>query len=170
MFMQDAHQTQEELFLDNFSFVIVLECMWSVYLDNCCLNRVFDDQTQLRVHLESEAVKVILSLCEQRQLRLICSQVSYFEINKTPNTSRKDALNWMLASAVGLVRLNQSIRDRAAFLEQAGFKAFDALHVACAETSADVFLTVDDRLLKKAESLSLRVRVSNPLQWIQEVL
>ena len=29
-----------------------------VYLDNCCYNRPFDDQTQERVHLESEAPEV----------------------------------------------------------------------------------------------------------------
>lgn len=27
-----------------------------IYLDNCCLNRPFDDQSNLRVRLESEAV------------------------------------------------------------------------------------------------------------------
>ena len=26
-----------------------------VYLDNCCLNRPYDDQTNLNVHLEAEA-------------------------------------------------------------------------------------------------------------------
>lgn len=25
-----------------------------IYLDNCCYNRPFDDQTQERIHLESE--------------------------------------------------------------------------------------------------------------------
>jgi len=28
--------------------------MW-IYLDNCCYNRPFDDQSQLRVRLEAEA-------------------------------------------------------------------------------------------------------------------
>jgi len=31
-----------------------------IYLDVCCLNRPFDDQTQDRIHLESEAVILIL--------------------------------------------------------------------------------------------------------------
>ena len=145
--------------------------MWSVYLDNCCLNRLFDDQSQLRIHLESEAVKVVLSLCEQRQMRLICSQVSYFEINNTPDASRRNALKWLLIPAVEVVRLTPKILERAKTLEQVGFKAFDAMHLACAETRADVFLSVDDRLLKKSESLAaLPITVSNPLRWIQEVL
>ena len=145
--------------------------MWSVYLDNCCLNRLFDNQSQLRIHLESEAVKVVLSLCEQQQMRLICSQVSYFEINNTPDASRRNALKWLLIPAVEVVRLTPKILERAKTLEQVGFKAFDAMHLACAETRADVFLSVDDRLLKKSASLAgLPITVSNPLRWIQEVL
>lgn len=145
--------------------------MWSVYLDNCCLNRLFDDQSQLRIHLESEAVKVILSLCEQQQMHLICSQVSYFEIDNAPDISRKNALKWLLVPAVDVVRVTPEILERAKALERAGFKAFDAMHLACAETRADVFPTVDDRMLKKSESFpKLSVKVGNPLRWIQEVL
>lgn len=145
--------------------------MWSVYLDNCCLNRLFDDQSQLRIHLESEAVKVILSLCEQQQMHLICSQVSYFEIDNAPDISRKNALKWLLVPAVDVVRVTPEILERAKALERKGFKAFDAMHLACAETRADVFLTVDDRMLKKSESFpKLSVKVGNPLRWIQEVL
>ncbi len=145
--------------------------MWSVYLDNCCLNRLFDDQSQLRIHLESEAVKVILSLCEQQQMHLICSQVSYFEIDNAPDISRKNALKWLLVPAVDVVRITPEILERAKALERKGFKAFDAMHLACAETRADVFLTVDDRMLKKSELFpKLSVKVGNPLRWIQEVL
>ena len=35
--------------------------MPTIYLDACCLNRPFDDQSQPRVHLESEAVLIILA-------------------------------------------------------------------------------------------------------------
>lgn len=33
-----------------------------VYLDNCCYNRPFDSQTQLRVRLETEAKLAIQAL------------------------------------------------------------------------------------------------------------
>ncbi len=32
-----------------------------IYLDVCCFNRPFDDQTQEKIHLEAEAVFIILS-------------------------------------------------------------------------------------------------------------
>jgi hypothetical protein len=50
--------------------------------------------------------------------------------------------------------------------------AFDALHLACAESGrADVFLTTDDRLLRKSAGYAkqLYVRVENPLVWLREV-
>jgi len=63
-------------------------------------------------------------------------------------------------------------QTRAQELERLGFKALDALHVACAEAGgADVLLTVDDRMLAKAQGLKnkLRVRVENPILWMMEV-
>ncbi len=42
-----------------------------IYLDNCCFNRPFDDQTSLRIHLESEAIKAILASCNTSQWHLI---------------------------------------------------------------------------------------------------
>ncbi len=49
---------------------------------------------------------------------------------------------------------------------------FDALHIACAESSkADVLLTTDDHMVRRVERLSsqLTVRVANPLAWLREV-
>ena len=54
-----------------------------------------------------------------------------------------------------------------------GVKSFDALHVACAEAGkADVFLTTDDKLLKKLRQNSgkIKVKTANPLEWIEEVI
>jgi len=44
-------------------------------LDVCCLNRPFDDQTQPRIRLESEAILIILAQCEQRQWEWVGSEV-----------------------------------------------------------------------------------------------
>ncbi len=57
-------------------------------------------------------------------------------------------------------------------LETLGFKWFDALHLACAESSeVDVFLTTDNRLLRRANRIRvlLQVRVENPYIWLEEV-
>ena len=39
--------------------------MVRIYIDTCCLNRPFDDQTQDRIHLETEAILIILKHMEE---------------------------------------------------------------------------------------------------------
>lgn len=41
-----------------------------IYLDNCCFNRPFDDQSQLRIRLETEAKLVVQDLIRSRRLEL----------------------------------------------------------------------------------------------------
>ncbi|ELR99612.1 hypothetical protein [Gloeocapsa sp. PCC 73106] len=60
-----------------------------VYLDVCCLNRPFDDQTQPRIRLESEAVTSILICCQSLKWELISSTVIESEIEQTPLSTRK---------------------------------------------------------------------------------
>ena len=70
-----------------------------IYLDVCCLNRPFDDQTQTRVHLEAEAVLAIIQAVEDGEWEWISSDAAAYEINKTPNEERQERL-WSLASRI----------------------------------------------------------------------
>jgi len=56
-------------------------------------------------------------------------------------------------------------------LENLGFKAYDALHIASAEAgNADVLLTTDGRMVKLAhrEADKLGISVINPVDWLRE--
>ena len=71
------------------------------------------------------------------------------------------------------VEIGDKEAKRAEELQKEGFQLFDALHIACAESAkVDVFLSTDDRLLKLAKKLSklLRIRVENPLVWVEEMI
>jgi hypothetical protein len=46
---------------------------YRIYLDACCLNRPFDDQTQPRIFLETQAVLTIVKQCQFAQWHLITS-------------------------------------------------------------------------------------------------
>ncbi len=141
-----------------------------IYMDNCCLNRPFDDQSNLRVHLEGEAIKTIIALIEQRWL-LVSSQILEFEISKNGDVSRKKELNLINALAHTVIKIDTNIAKRANEFERRGLQAFDALHLACAEGNADIFLTVDDQFLNKARTFQdIDVKISNPLVWLNEVL
>ena len=79
----------------------------------------------------------------------------------------------MAGIADRVVRVGEKEVHRAEQLEEMGFCEFDALHLACAESAgANVFLSTDDRLLRLAHRVAakLGLRVSNPLEWISEVM
>ncbi|WP_373529089.1 hypothetical protein [Nostoc sp.] len=48
-----------------------------IYLDVCCLNRPFDDQTQERIFLEAEAVLRILAIVQMGDWRLQGTKTCY---------------------------------------------------------------------------------------------
>ena len=144
-----------------------------VYLDVCCLNRPFDDQTQDRIHLEAEAVLTILKYIEKKRWSMINSDAILYEVNKIPDPERKTKVQFTLFNAKDYVQINEQILRRAKQIQQLGVKSFDALHIACAEASqADIFLTTDDKLLKKVQQFidKIKVKVNNPLNWIREVI
>ena len=66
--------------------------------------------------------------------------------------------------------MTEQDEERSSFLQQNGMKPFDSLHLALAETGADVFLTVDDRLLRTINKLDLKVKTANPVSWLMEVV
>jgi len=140
-------------------------------MDNCCLNRPFDDQSNLRIHLEAEAIKTIIRLVEQQKWNLVSSKVLKFEISKIADESRRKELMLMESLAGEVVQINTQIGVRANEFERLGIQSFDALHLACSENNADILLTVDDRLIKKAQTINnLNISVRNPLIWLSEVL
>jgi predicted nucleic acid-binding protein len=142
-----------------------------IYMDNCCLNRPFDDQSNLRIHLEAEAIKTIIRLVEQQKWNLVSSKVLKFEISKIADESRRKELMLMESLAGEVVQINTQIGVRANEFERLGIQSFDALHLACSENNADILLTVDDRLIKKAQAINnLNISVRNPLIWLSEVL
>jgi len=147
--------------------------MTKVYLDTCCLNRPFDDQTQERVRLEAEAVLAILSRIEKGEWDWVGSEVLIDEIEQTPDTQKLSRAKLLSGFIQENVEIGEKEARRAKDLQKEGFQVFDALHLACAESAkADVFLSTDDRLLKLAKRMSkrLKTRVVNPLVWVEEMI
>ncbi len=94
------------------------------------------------------------------------------EIDRTPDPLRKQQVLDSLAIANIRISSTKAVLARATVLVALSFKTFDAFHLACAEAAdADVFLTTDDRLVRKAANYQdmLKVQVTNPVNWIMEV-
>lgn len=143
-----------------------------IYLDICCLNRPFDNQAQERVRLESEAVLLILNRCQSRDWFLLGSEAIDAEIAQTPDAERRQRLLALVSLATDKAIVTNQVESRSLEVARLGFKVYDALHVACAEArNANVLLTTDDRLIRKAATYDsmLQVKVQNPILWLLEV-
>ena len=144
---------------------------YRIYMDACCLNRPFDDQTQQRIRLEAEAVVAILDRCQTGDWLMVASTALASEILQTPEAVKRQQVIDLLAAAKITVKVTPENIKRSVDLQTLGFKPFDALHIACAEAvKVDAFITTDDRLLRKSITYSdqLNVRVHNPVSWIIE--
>ena len=70
------------------------------------------------------------------------------------------------------IGMNDQIETKAKNLIKKEFKIFDALHIASAESgNANIFLTTDDRLLRKARGdADITVEIKNPVQWLMNII
>ena len=55
-----------------------------IYLDNCCFNRPYDDQTQIRISLETQAKLYVQDLVKNKKLNLVTSYVLWYENGQNP--------------------------------------------------------------------------------------
>ena len=142
-----------------------------VYLDTCCVNRLFDVQAQIRVQRETQAITRILDYFFTMQWHWLSSEVLEDEVSANPDPERRARVRAVMEHVHQTFSVGAKEEVRGKELESLGFKRYDALHIACAEReNADILLTTDDRMLRRAKRLSahLRVRVENPHTWLQE--
>lgn len=143
-----------------------------IYLDVCCLCRPFDDHSQDKVRLESEAVLTIIEHGQINGWILLTSEVAGMEVSRIYTSDKRQKVQLLFMLLHPIVVVDDSLEKRAIELEKMGFKPFDALHIASAEKGkADIFPTTDDRLIKRAlqNRNKLKVEIKNPVIWLMEV-
>lgn len=141
-----------------------------IYLDNCCYNRPFDDQTQERIHLESEAILTILRRGQAGMYQIVGSAILELEMNRMHDVAKMQRVKDLYKVKDVHVAYTGEIKERSQeIMKQSNIRAFDSLHIAAAEAAeADVMLTTDDGLEKMAARLELKVKVMNPLKFAWE--
>lgn len=144
---------------------------YRIYLDNCCLNRPFDDLSYDTVRLESEAILTIIDKCDDNEWEIFESDVLCDEIYRIKNIIKKEKVLSLYYSATINIELTKDIVNRASEISAYGIKTFDSLHLASAEYgNADIFLTTDKQLISAVKKSDVKVKVSNPAIWLMEVL
>lgn len=141
-----------------------------IYLDNCCYNRPFDDQTQDRIHLESETVLAVLRRGQTGLYQIIGSDILELEMNQMRDIVKRTCVKELYKVAAVHGFYTEETRKRSQeIMKQSKIRTFDSLHIALAEAlQADVLLTTDDKLEKMAAKLELKVKVMNPLKFMWE--
>ena len=138
-----------------------------IYLDNCCFNRPFDDQNQVRVRLEAEAKLHVQMKIFEKEIELVWSYILEYENRFNPYEERRNAIqNWKQKALSDIVETDEIITMAERFSET-NIKPKDALHLACAVAGkCDYFLTTDDGVLSKKNRIK-EITILNPLDYIQ---
>jgi hypothetical protein len=140
-----------------------------IYLDNCCFNRPFDDQSQLRILLESEAKLRIQENIRSGIFELVWSYILDYENSQNPFRERREQIiKWRTYSDEDIEE-SEDVLNIASMIMKHGIKKMDSLHLACAmKANTDYFLTTDDGVIKKA-TLIQNIQIVDPIGFIKEV-
>ena len=137
-----------------------------IYLDNCCLNRPFDDQANIRIRLETEAKLYIQEKIINREIELAWSYIIDYENHFNPFEERRTTIDKWKSRAIVDIEEATDIIDNARSIQNLGVKSKDALHVACAiEARCDYFFSTDDMLLKKLSGFD-KIKALNPISFL----
>ncbi|MBR6199751.1 MAG: PIN domain protein [Spirochaetales bacterium] len=135
-----------------------------IYLDNCCYNRPYDDQTSLSISLETQAKLRIQAEILEGKHQLVWSAIEDYENAHNPFEIRRNAISQWRNIAIIIQKINKKIISLAEIIMQKGIKNKDALHLACAiTTQCDVFLTVDKKILKTSID---GINIMNPIEFM----
>jgi predicted nucleic acid-binding protein len=144
-----------------------------LYLDNCCYNRPYDDQTQEKIHIEGEAILAIINICKQNNDEIIGSFALDLEINQIGDIEKREKVKYFYDQTITTkTDYTANILKRVKELsEQANIRTLDRFHLSFAEYSdVDIFLTTDTKFEKASSKLNLRMKVINPLRYLMEVI
>ena len=141
-----------------------------IYLDMCCYNRPYDDQTQMKIALEAQAKLYIQDMIKEKKLELITSYMLRYECGNNPFPMRRDAIfDFIDQNAFGYVGNERKniIEKNAVEMMKTGIKFKDACHVASAiYAGCEYFISTDKRLLKFPTK---EIKLVTPMEFIAEI-
>lgn len=136
-----------------------------IYLDNCSFNRPYDDQSQLRIRIESEAKLAIQEMIRDSIITLVWSYVLEFENKANPFDDRKNEIGKWRNLASEFIEETEDLINQASSIQASGFKPVDSLHIAAAFLArCDYFVTTDDGILKRSEKVA-SLMILNPVEF-----
>jgi predicted nucleic acid-binding protein len=140
-----------------------------IYLDNCCFNRPFDDQKQIRIRIGTEAKLFIQGEILSGKFQLAWSYILDYENEANLFSERKETIaNWKKRATIDTDE-TKTILDLANQLHASLIKAKDALHVASSVAmQCEYFITTDLFLIKKLANFE-KIKVVSPIEFINYI-
>ena len=144
-----------------------------LYFDICCYSRLYDDQTQIKVYMESEAVLNILNISKQNHDEIVGSSALDLEIDQIDNVEKREKIKYFYHQTITeKTDYTENVFNRVKELsEQTNIKKLDSFHLSFAENSnVDILLTTDSRFEKACSKMNLKIKVLNPIKFLMEVM
>jgi len=140
--------------------------MVKIYLDTCVWCRPFDEPRE-RILKESEALIEILGMADRGQIEILGSSILLAEVSFISSEEKREAVKALIRKVCRIFKVDRDVVELAEeIMKNCGIDAVDAMHVAFASLNADVFITVDGELLKKAECLEKYIDVRSPINMV----
>lgn len=141
-----------------------------VYLDMCCYNRPYDDQTQLKIAMETQSKLYIQTLIKEKKLKLVASYMLRYECSQNPFEMRRNTIfSFLEENTFGYVGddCKEIVEKKASKIMKTGVKFKDACHVASAiYAKCEYFISTDVRLLKYHTN---EIKMVTPIEFITEM-
>ncbi|OLS02596.1 PIN domain-containing protein [Tissierella creatinophila] len=147
-----------------------------IYFDMNIYNRIFDDQTQMRIRFESMAIDILFELVENKEYDLMWSFILEYENFKNPFMDRRLHIKSISTLSKEVIKPNDEIKTIAKdIVGNSNTKDKDALHLASAIYSGcDYFITCDDKFIKTVESnrnklkdIIKDIKLYNPIDFLR---
>ena len=144
------------------------EKIFRIYLDNCCYNRPYDDQAQIRISLETQAKIFIPNGVRCDKIELATSCVLRHENNKNAYaTQRSASADFMEKHTAVFVDFDKiaEIKKIAEEIMSTSVKEVDTAHITCAILAeCNYFLTTDHRVLRYCSD---KIKIMNPIEFLK---
>ncbi|MCK9443950.1 MAG: PIN domain-containing protein [Tissierellaceae bacterium] len=148
-----------------------------LYFDMNIYNRVFDDQTQMRIRFESMAIDILFELVEKKKYELVWSFILEYENSRNPFIERKLNIKSISSLCNKVIEPNDRIKEIAKdIVKKSNTKNKDALHLASAAYGGcKYFITCDDKLIKTVErnkdnltDIIKNIQLYNPIDFLRK--
>lgn len=133
-------------------------------------NRPYDDQSQIRINLETQAKLAIQQEIREGKVDLVTSYILIAENSMNRFEMKRKDIKAFIDNYTHTFISKESdnkVKELARNIMNTGVKIMDACHVSCAILAeCDYFITTDKRLLKYQSEY---IKIYNPINYIIEM-